>query len=211
MLVNAPDVMPFSRSTKFCHPVVARLVYAYDTSDPEHENSVNVEIDAFSVKLNEVPLTLGDDHDDRYFYVERFEWGAGNVSYLMTITDEVQDTTFAFLLGGDPLPEFGTLGDFEDWYASVTHIGLPAPGSGFAEGEAIALADIPDVLIAETDMVKGGGAHIDRCRVWERRAEGGAVLWSQWPVPLPVPARQQGRSPNFRPAMADPAMHCRAF
>ena len=98
--------------------------------------------------------------------VYRFDW-AGGTTFLFTLSEsrEFHDFDYAsystedmwFTVGGDPLPDFSDLPEDDqfDAFEAMLDSGELRPSKGYPDGKQIPLADLPDVVITENDVVIG--------------------------------------------------------
>ena len=117
----------------------------------------------YNVWLDGVQVPFGGD-----VLIGQIGWGSGNVSYLMIIVN-ANDDDHVFQLGGDLIPEFATLAEFNAFDATITSATGITSGA-FAPGNLIDFDSMPGVVVSEHDTIQGdnsrnvfhGGAGRDR-------------------------------------------------
>ncbi len=106
-----------------------------------------------SLEIGGAPLDLGTG---MMAGIGMVEWGTSSQTYVLALASADGSTILAVTLGGDPLPTFADVADWEAFTSgSVTGIGPAPAGSGFAEGDLIGLSGISGVAVTELDDVHG--------------------------------------------------------
>ncbi|MCR9148424.1 MAG: calcium-binding protein [Rhodobacteraceae bacterium] len=113
--------------------------------------NVSLEIEAFDILADELSVIAPNPYLD--VNVVRYDWGAGQTTYALTLDDTVEGEAWAFVLGGDPVDpsQAATL-----WPQVIAGTATnPLPGTGFAIGEAPALSSLAGIAVTEDDLIIG--------------------------------------------------------
>ncbi|WP_456387204.1 calcium-binding protein [Profundibacter sp.] len=87
-------------------------------------------------------------------YFGYLNWGAGNISYILSFEEQGSDVSSIFAIGGAPLPSLLTLAQVNAFNASITGIGGVTSGS-YAPNTHIDFAMIPEVTSTDNDVLIG--------------------------------------------------------
>ena len=91
-------------------------------------------------------------------FVDVLVWADGATTrktFALSIEDNILGLTHVIVLGGDPLPTFGTPESFQAFESQILDFDLPRFGSGFEPGVPIEIAEIPGVVISQNDLIEG--------------------------------------------------------
>jgi len=138
------------------------LTYATMAGNPE-PNTVDLDLSGvFNLRIDGTDVTsfLLNSAEARIFTVG---WGDGKTSVILYLDDpegdpgEFLEAGMNISIGGDPLPVFANVGDFEDWVETVTS--ETAFGTGvFSPGSMVPLNGFQNVNVSEHDRITGTNA-----------------------------------------------------
>ena len=107
--------------------------------------------DADTISIDGLSFTENSPYRDVYFV--RYDWDTDKTTFVLNLYDQVTMTGYWVLLGGDLFD----ISQASTFYSQVTAgtASNPLPGTGFASGEALPFADIPNVVETEDDLFVG--------------------------------------------------------
>jgi Ca2+-binding RTX toxin-like protein len=143
-----PTVLPSVLTTVYPN-AVSSVSYSVVGTGPDGINLIDFDQEAYEARLG----GQEPDADTTLVAADYTDNGQAKTTYLLGFVDAQSDTQFAYFIGGDPVPQFGSLQQAQDFLTGVT-LANPAPGSGFGPGDSIPLAPAA-VTVSEDDQVFG--------------------------------------------------------
>ncbi|MFD0982589.1 calcium-binding protein [Tropicimonas aquimaris] len=137
---------------------VKSLSYRVTGSDSEDQPTVTWAGTYNAIIDGEVDL-LGPGSDPDLFTNKVLEvsWNSGSKSaFVANFYDETKQESYVFAIGGDELPTFSNVSQFQNFFSGAT-LSQPSKSSGFGPRTDIDLGDFPDVGTTQADLILGTG------------------------------------------------------
>ncbi|WP_068117119.1 calcium-binding protein [Tropicimonas marinistellae] len=110
---------------------------------------------AYSVRADGIEIGNVDPDTELTNQVLKVTWNGGaKTTYVANFYDEVNKESYVFAIGGDTLPDFSSVAQFNSFMGGAS-LSNPGKASGFAAGDDISFADFPGVKVTEDDVVRG--------------------------------------------------------